>query len=167
MLLFMGVRRSDSLSTRIRQANTIAGIGLPRSVERVEKRMVPKDEGNHIATTGVTSLTDDWDKAWGSDEEEVPSSNKGRHRDSINEERQASQLGANNTASHIVDTGDDVLDAWNWGDEDDTAEDTLVSSPQLSFSALCPFWYYLNSQSWAIRLFQKAALIWKLYILKL
>ncbi len=104
--------------------------------------MVPKDEGNHIATTGVTSLTDDWDKAWGSDEED-PSSNESRHRDSINEDRRASQVDLSNTASSVVapvvDTGDDVLDAWNWGDEDDATEETAVSSLQLSFWVWCSF----------------------------
>ena len=93
--------------------------------------MVPKDEGNHIALTGATSVTDEfdnWDTAWGGDEEE---SDQSKNRKSVEEEKLASQL----SPSPADDSMADAADAWGWGDDDDT-EVVPVSTFLVVFSKL-------------------------------
>ena len=70
---------------------TISGLGIPQVAERVEKRMVAREEGDNIVNTG-TAVTQDWDAAWDGDEDPVEESVNGRNRRSIEEERQMSGI---------------------------------------------------------------------------
>ena len=47
-------------------AEHTTGLGMPQLAERVEKRMVDREERENIITTG-TAVTQDWDAAWESD----------------------------------------------------------------------------------------------------
>lgn len=78
------------------------GIGITRSVDRVETQMISRVEGKHITSNG-----NDWDAAW-SDEE-----GDGDHHENTAEasEREVSP-------SHVED--DDGADAWGWGDDETT-----------------------------------------------
>ena len=65
------------------------GIGNPQPAEHFERRMVGRDEGKQIASTG-NMITQDWDAAWESEEEEpLP---PGTNRASVEEERKASEV---------------------------------------------------------------------------
>lgn len=68
-----------------------AGLGTPQVAERIEKRMVAREEGNRIANTG-TAVTQDWDSAWDSDGETQDEPENGRNRHSLEEERRNSQV---------------------------------------------------------------------------
>ncbi|KAH6673050.1 centromere/kinetochore protein-like protein zw10 [Halenospora varia] len=110
------------------------GIGAPRFAEKVETRMVPRDEGHHISATGDV-VTDDWDAGWESGEEDnslkVPEARPPlMNKNSVDEARKLSQTVS---AESIIaaaedeeeDDADDAADAWGWGDED--AAETEVS----------------------------------------
>jgi centromere/kinetochore protein ZW10 len=96
------------------------GIGNPQPAEHFERRMVGRDEGKQIASTG-NMVTQDWDAAWESEEEEpLP---PGTNRASVEEERKASEVfsPASTPAAGTpatADDEDDAADAWGWGDED-------------------------------------------------
>lgn len=91
--IWLNKRRETSLDW---VRNHVAlGLGKPQLAERVERRMVAREEGNHISTTG-TLATQDWDAAWDSGDEqdekesshlasETPSGSTNRH--SLEEER--------------------------------------------------------------------------------
>jgi centromere/kinetochore protein ZW10 len=69
------------------------GLGMPQLAERIEKRMVAREDRENIITTG-TAVTQDWDAAWESDGETVEdhSEGSGRNRSSLEEERQVNQV---------------------------------------------------------------------------
>jgi hypothetical protein len=65
---------------------------VPQIAERVEKRMVAREEKENIITTG-TAVTQDWDAAWESDgEAKEDNSSEARNRHSLDEERKASEV---------------------------------------------------------------------------
>ena len=64
---------------------------MPQIAERVEKRMVAREEKENIITTG-TAVTQDWDAAWESDEEAKEDSSDGRNRHSVEEVRKVSEV---------------------------------------------------------------------------
>jgi len=70
----------------------VVGLGSPQIAERVEKRMVAREEGQHIASTGQTAVTQDWDAAWDSDGEDKLEESPNRNRRSLDEERRAQQI---------------------------------------------------------------------------
>jgi centromere/kinetochore protein ZW10 len=98
--------------------NSHIGIGIPQSAEHIERRMVGKDEGKQIATSG-NMVTQDWDAAWDSeDEEPLP---PGTNRASLEEERKASEVFSPHpplAAPPAATDDDEAADAWGWGDED-------------------------------------------------
>ncbi|KAE9366406.1 centromere/kinetochore protein-like protein zw10 [Stipitochalara longipes BDJ] len=98
------------------------GLGMPQIAERVEKRMVAREEKENIITTG-TAVTQDWDAAWESDGEAKEDSSDGRNRHSVDEERKVSEV-----FTPSPDEVDDAADAWGWGD-DEAAEPEPESGP--------------------------------------
>jgi hypothetical protein len=73
--------------------------------------MVARDEGLHIAATGNV-VTQDWDAAWDSDDQQETIVPPGVNRTSLEEERKLSEV----TTSITSPTTDaDAADAWGWG----------------------------------------------------
>jgi len=64
---------------------------MPQIAERVEKRMVAREEKENIITTG-TAVTQDWDAAWESDGEAKEDSVERKNRHSVDEERNMSEV---------------------------------------------------------------------------
>ncbi|KAK3359401.1 hypothetical protein B0T25DRAFT_564408 [Lasiosphaeria hispida] len=87
----------DSVRTKLSQ-----GLGTPTRVERVEKQMVSRSEGQQLAANGATTDVDDhgWD-GWDDGEEDA--------------RKQAEEI-VENPQSEGGD--DDGTDAWGWGEED-------------------------------------------------
>jgi protein transport protein DSL1/ZW10 len=101
--------KENALDTvRLTLAN---GLGTPKEVERIERQMVSRSEGNALTanTTAVQAESHDWDAEWS--DEEVGQSNG-----------TSKQTMENNPAHDAVADGADA-DAWGWGeDEESTAE---------------------------------------------
>jgi centromere/kinetochore protein ZW10 len=99
--------------------HVIIGVGIPQRAEHTERRMVGRDEGRQIASTG-NMVTQEWDAAWESEEEEPlpPGTNKA----SLEEQRRVSEVPS--AVAEAISTpdpmpeDDDGADAWGWGDED-------------------------------------------------
>ncbi|PVH71756.1 centromere/kinetochore protein-like protein zw10 [Cadophora sp. DSE1049] len=122
--IWLGKRRETTLDWTRNQLSL--GIGSPQIAERIETRMVARDEGNHIAATGTTT-THDWDDAWSDDGEPTPdnsskdnSNGETRNRKSLDEERRVTEV-FSPTATPTIDEDqiDDAADAWGWGEDDD------------------------------------------------
>ena len=98
--------------------------------ERIESRMVAREDGAHITSTGNMG-SQDWDDAWDSDEDEKPAGNENqastpmRNRHSIEEERRDSETIISPAAEN---DDDDAADAWGWGD-DDEADGAATEEP--------------------------------------
>ncbi|CZR67503.1 uncharacterized protein PAC_17402 [Phialocephala subalpina] len=128
------------------------GIGEPQYAERTETRMVARDDGHHIATTGNT-INDEWDAGWDDDEPEPPAAPEPnghgnghvKNRSSFEEQRRVSEV-TTPSPIELTDNEDDAADAWGWGDEDIAEEEALdpiaalaaaqTSAPQSSAPAL-------------------------------
>lgn len=85
------------------------GLGSPKQVERVEKQMVSRAEGQGLVAAPATAAAaaaddDDWGAAW-DDEGDQPD-------DPAREPNQA-----NNNAAAAAGVEDDAADAWGWGEE--------------------------------------------------
>jgi centromere/kinetochore protein ZW10 len=93
--------------------------------QHIESRILARDEGLHIATTGNV-VTQDWDAAWDSDEPKetallkppttpnkraLPSLVTKSNRISLDEERKYSAI----TPPSGSPTDDDAAEAWGWG----------------------------------------------------
>jgi centromere/kinetochore protein ZW10 len=91
----------DSVRTKLSQ-----GLGAPKRVEKVEKQMVSRSEGQQLVATGATASADDhgWG-AWDDGEQEAP------------------EQVENNGTNEPLEDGDDGTDAWGWGDEEAGAEE--------------------------------------------
>ncbi|KAK4191618.1 Centromere/kinetochore protein zw10 [Podospora australis] len=88
----------DSIRTKLSQ-----GLGTPTRVEKIEKQMVSRSEGQQLTASGATASADDdhgWGDAWDDGEE-----------DASQEEQTATG------AKKAPEDGDDGTDAWGWGDE--------------------------------------------------
>ncbi|KAK0109492.1 hypothetical protein ONS95_002182 [Cadophora gregata] len=142
--IWLGKRRETTLDWTRNQLSL--GIGSPQIAERIETRMVDRDEGNHIAATGTTT-THDWDDAWSDDGEPTPdtsskdeSNGETRNRGSLDEERRATEVfSPNPTPSTDADQIDDAADAWGWGDDDDANDaDVAAESPPVPVSTEKP-----------------------------
>ncbi len=134
--IWLNKRRETTLDWTRNQLSL--GIGMPQLAERTEKRMVAREDGNHIATTG-TAVTQDWDDAWDSDGEDTPedSSNGTKNRGSVEEERRQSSVVKPSPTLDADQQIDDAADAWGWGDDDatdvdPTPEQAIIQSPELS-----------------------------------
>lgn len=121
-MTWLGKCRETALNT-VRSRLT-SGIGKPKEVEKIEKRMVTVSEGRELATTGAGAAADTndwgdaWDEAWDDDNQEtdIPQADDD----------------AGYNEGPLETTEDDGTDAWGWDDEGgkaaeeagaDTAED--------------------------------------------
>ncbi|ESA42537.1 hypothetical protein GE21DRAFT_7699 [Neurospora crassa] len=103
----------DQIRTQLSQ-----GLGASKQVERVEKQVVSKSEGQQLAANGAKVTEDDggWD-AWESDGEQQTGG------------QQISKPAATTSATELsADAIDDAADAWGWGEED--PEPDKVEEPQ-------------------------------------
>ncbi|KAK4448202.1 Centromere/kinetochore protein zw10 [Podospora aff. communis PSN243] len=91
------------------------GLGASTRVERVDKQMVSKSEGQQLAANGATTDVDDhgWD-AWDDGEQET--------EEEAVEEEKAEQAPA--------EGDDDGTDAWGWGDDDGDKEEKPVEADE-------------------------------------
>ncbi|KAK3403202.1 hypothetical protein B0T20DRAFT_19354 [Sordaria brevicollis] len=99
----------DQIRTQLSQ-----GLGASKQVERVEKQVVSKSEGQQLAANGATVAEDDggWD-AWGSDGEQETGG------------QQTSKPAAKKlTTEPSADVIDDAADAWGWGEENPEPEES-------------------------------------------
>lgn len=97
--------RETALDTvRIRLSE---GLGSSKQVERVEKQMVSRAEGQELAAAPATAAAaeeDDWGAAWG---------DEGEQQDEVSKQPEKEQ----SQAAEGLD--EDGADAWAWGDEGD------------------------------------------------
>lgn len=96
--------------TPLFSANIILGVGDPIPAQHIESRMVNKEEGLHITSTGDV-ITEDWESGWRDEEaEELPTLPQ-QNRASSEEARMYSTIipGPNSTVD------DDDATAWGWG----------------------------------------------------
>jgi centromere/kinetochore protein ZW10 len=133
----------DSVRTKLSQ-----GLGAPRRVEKVEKQMVSKSEGQQLVASGATASADDhgWD-AWDIEEQAAPeeTTNGGAEKPSgddddgtdawgwgeeeaASEEPRDEQKEAPNDSK--PEDEDDPTEAWGWGDEGNTDEGEAAEKPQ-------------------------------------
>ncbi len=112
--IWLSKRRETELDRTRNQLSL--GLGTPQFAERFEKRMIAREEGDEIATTG-NLVTQDWDAAWesGGDDEPQEISNGTKNKKSLDEERDYS-------VGPGEDQVDEEADAWGWGDEDSPIE---------------------------------------------
>ncbi|KAH6636874.1 hypothetical protein F5144DRAFT_199080 [Chaetomium tenue] len=87
------------------------GLGAPKRVEKVEKQMVSKSEGQQLVANGAVASADDhgWD-AWDDGEQAAPGET------------------ATGKADEAPDGDDDGADAWGWGEEEAAAEEPSVEA---------------------------------------
>ncbi|KAB8305171.1 hypothetical protein EYC80_004461 [Monilinia laxa] len=85
--IWLTKKRETALDS-IRNALAL-GVGQILEAKRVEMRMVTRDDGVHVASSGET-VKDDW--GWGDEEEEEETQPVIRHRASFDEERRASSI---------------------------------------------------------------------------
>jgi protein transport protein DSL1/ZW10 len=139
--------RETALDTvRIRLSE---GLGSPKQVERVEKQMVSRAEGQGLVAAPATAAAaaaedDDWGAAWddegeqsvdqavepeqankneaaaGAEEDGADAWGWGEDVDEGGGAPQAAERKSNQQSN--VDVGDDAGDAWGWGDEDAAQE---------------------------------------------
>lgn len=95
----------DTVRLRLSQ-----GLGTPKQVERVEKQMVSRAEGQELAAvpnTAAAAEDEDWGAAWNDD---------GEQQDSAPQEDTQSKQPQSEGAD------EDGTDAWGWGDDTDSQE---------------------------------------------
>ncbi|KAL2257245.1 hypothetical protein VTK26DRAFT_443 [Humicola hyalothermophila] len=99
----------DSVRTKVAQ-----GLGAPTRVEKVEKQMVSKSEGEQLVANAAAASADDhgWD-AWDEGDQEAPE-----------------QVTDSNANEFPDDGDDDGTDAWGWGDEGVGVEEPKEESQQ-------------------------------------
>lgn len=95
----------DTVRTRLSE-----GLGSPKQVERVEKQMVSRAEGQGLVAAPATAAAaaaddDDWGAAW-DDEGDQPDDPPAREPNQ-----------ANNNAESAAGVEDEAADAWGWGEE--------------------------------------------------
>lgn len=104
----------DTVRLRLSQ-----GLGAPKQVERVEKQMVSRAEGQELAaapTTAAAAEDEDWGAAWDDD---------GEQQDDVPKENPQPPKPQSEGAD------EDGTDAWGWGDDADTQE-TSSTKPEES-----------------------------------
>jgi centromere/kinetochore protein ZW10 len=99
----------DSVRVKLSQ-----GLGAPKRVEKVEKQMVSKSEGQQLVANGATASADDhgWD-AWDDGEQAAP-------EEAANSKTDGPPVG-----------DDDGVDAWGWGEEAAAAEGPSVEATEV------------------------------------
>lgn len=104
----------DTVRVRLSQ-----GLGSPKQVEKVEKQMVSRAEGQGLAAAPATAAAteeDDWGAAWDNEEQ---------RQDEGAEEPEVSK----GTPKPAEGFDEDGADAWGWG-EDGEAQDTPALQPE-------------------------------------
>lgn len=104
----------DTVRVRLSQ-----GLGSPKQVERVEKQLVSRAEGQGLAAAPATAAAteeDDWGAAWDDEEE---------HQEEASKEPEFKKEIQKPAESH----DEDGADAWGWG-EDGEAQDTSSARPE-------------------------------------
>lgn len=107
----------DTVRTRLSE-----GLGSPKQVERVEKQMVSRAEGQGLVAAPATAAAasaedDDWGAAW--DDEGDQPENPAEKTDQAN----------NNEPTAGVE--DDAADAWGWGEEGEgDTQDAAEKQPE-------------------------------------
>ena len=95
------------------------GLGIPVLVERVEKRMVDRDEGRELASaTAGTGVTQDWDAAWDSEPDQEQATNG--TNSTVAEPPSRGEPQSDAPAEPPADDDELVEDAWGWGEDDET-----------------------------------------------
>lgn len=103
----------DTVRLRLSQ-----GLGAPKQVERVEKQMVSRAEGQELAaapSTAAAAEDEDWGAAWDDDAAEQ----QDEATKDFSQPQKAQSEGAD----------EDGADAWGWGDDAD-AQETSASKPE-------------------------------------
>lgn len=124
----------DTVRLRLSQ-----GLGAPKQVERVEKQMVSRAEGQELAavsTTAAAAEDEDWGAAWdddGDQQDDIPAEesqppkpqSEGADEDGTDawgwgDDADAPEISAKVPGESKQDTNEeeDSGDAWGWGDED-------------------------------------------------
>lgn len=106
----------DTVRTRLS-----GGLGSPKQVERVEKQMVSRAEGQGLAAAPATAAAaatddDDWGAAW-DDEGDQPGDQAG----------EPDQATKNTEATAMVE--EDGADAWGWGEDGGEGGDIQETAP--------------------------------------
>ncbi|KAH6626132.1 hypothetical protein B0J18DRAFT_132015 [Chaetomium sp. MPI-SDFR-AT-0129] len=106
----------DSVRTKLSQ-----GLGAPRQVEKVEKQMVSKTEGQQLVANAAVATADDhgwdaWDDGEQAGQEETP----------------------NGGADEPPGDEDDGTDAWGWGEEGGGEEEAAAEEPKKETKATAP-----------------------------
>lgn len=94
----------DTVRTRLSE-----GLGSPKQVERVEKQMVSRAEGQGLVAAPATAAAasaedDDWGAAWDEEGDQPDDPAQGPNQ-------------ANNKNETAAGVEDDAADAWGWGEE--------------------------------------------------
>jgi len=97
------------------------GIGKSKAVEKIEKQMVSLAEGKELAKSGTVKSSaneQDWDSAWGFDEE-------------MEEEPEEAPEPTPDEAAPVASAEDDGADAWGWDDgPEDVPEEEAVAEAE-------------------------------------
>lgn len=104
----------DTVRVRLSQ-----GLGSPKQVERVEKQLVSRAEGQGLAAAPATATAteeDDWGAAW---------DDEGEHHDGAAKESEVEKKTQKPAESH----DEDGADAWGWG-EDGEAQEPPAAKPE-------------------------------------
>jgi centromere/kinetochore protein ZW10 len=117
----------DSVRSRLAE-----GLGTPKQVEKVEKQMVSRTEGNELTVSAAITDVEDhgWGDAWSDEEPEAetePSKAPGQTATGEDDGTDAWGWNGDDTAteetpqeskSEEKDDEEDPADAWGWGDDD-------------------------------------------------
>lgn len=102
----------DTVRVRLSQ-----GLGSSKQVERIERQMVSRAEGQGLAAAPATAGAaeeDDWGAAWDDDGDQP-------------EEAAEEARSGNHKSAEVLDDG---ADAWGWGEDGETQEDPTVQAEE-------------------------------------
>ncbi|TAQ89496.1 hypothetical protein B7494_g2192 [Chlorociboria aeruginascens] len=138
--IWLGKRRESNLEW-IRNELSL-GIGATKSAERIEKRVVAREEGINVSSNANMVVEDGWDEAWQDDDEDLAITT-GKNRHSLDEERRASEISVSSETQTPLKTDseepeEDEADAWGWGD-DDMPETEPTHKPEVAAPKKVPF----------------------------
>jgi centromere/kinetochore protein ZW10 len=111
----------DTVRTRLSK-----GLGSPKQVERVEKQMVSRAEGQGLVAAPATAAAaaaedDDWGAAW-DDDGDQPGDQAGEPEQANNNEEAAG-------------VEEDAADAWGWGEEGGETQEATKTQPKQQINA--------------------------------
>lgn len=147
----------DTVRLRLSQ-----GLGTPKQVERIEKQMVSRAEGQELAAAPSTAAAatgedEDWGAAWGDEGDEVdnvpkaeqqtqePQQSEGAEEDGADAwgwgddaDPQESNEAKAEEPKHDANEEEDVGDAWGWGDEETQEEAPHPATAKRSLPVSAP-----------------------------